>query len=56
MPAAMAAVVSQTKPSVLERGIGENAARKLKDITPDATRALRDMVERKRQGQDGHAR
>jgi hypothetical protein len=56
MPAATAAVVGQTKPSVQERGIGENVAAKMKDITPDATRAVREMIERKRQGQDGHAR
>ena len=36
------------KPSVLERGISENAARKLQDLSPDATRALREMIERKR--------
>jgi hypothetical protein len=42
-------------PSALERGIGENVAAKMKDINPDATRALREMLERKRQGQDGHA-
>jgi hypothetical protein len=44
------------RPSVLERGIGENVAAHMKNITPDATRALREMLERKRQGQDGHAR
>jgi hypothetical protein len=44
------------RPSVLERFVGENVAAKMKDITPDATRALREMLERKRQGQDGHAR
>jgi hypothetical protein len=26
------------------------------DINPDATRAVREMIERKRQGQDVHAR
>ena len=44
------------RPSVFERGIGENAAAKMQQINPDATRALREMIERKRQGQDGHAR
>jgi hypothetical protein len=44
------------KPSALERGIGENVAAKMKQHNPDATRAVREMIERKRQGQDGHAR
>ena len=44
------------QPSVLERGIGANVAAKMKEINPDATRALRDMLERKRAGQDGHSR
>jgi hypothetical protein len=44
------------RPSVLERGIGENVAAKMRQINPDATRAVRDMIERKRQGGDGHAR
>jgi hypothetical protein len=43
------------KPSVLERGIGENAAAKLRQINPDATRALREMIERKEQQGGGHA-
>jgi hypothetical protein len=44
------------KPSVLERGIGENAAAKMRQLNPDATRALRDAIERKQQQGGGHAR
>jgi hypothetical protein len=43
------------KPSVLERGIGENIAAKMKQLNPEATRALRDMIKRKQHG-DGHMR
>jgi hypothetical protein len=43
-------------PTPLARIIGPNAAAHMKNITPDATRAVREMIERKRQGQDGHAR
>jgi hypothetical protein len=43
-------------PSVLERFVGENVAAHMKNITPEATRAVREMIERKRRGQDGHAR
>ena len=43
------------KPSVLERGIGENIAAKLKEINPDAMRPLRPLLERKRQQGGGHA-
>jgi hypothetical protein len=42
-------------PTPLDRIIGANAAAKLRQINPDATRAVRDMIERKRQGGDGHA-
>ena len=44
------------RPSALERGIGRAAGAKLRDFSPDATHAVREMIERKRQGQDGHAR
>jgi hypothetical protein len=44
------------QPTPLARTINANASAKLKDFTPDATRAVREMLERKRQGQDGHAR
>ena len=43
-------------PTPLDRIIGANVAAKMRQINPDATRAVRDMIERKRQGQDGHAR
>jgi hypothetical protein len=56
MPAATAAVVGQTKPSVQERGIGENVAAKLKEINPDAMRPLHPFLERKEQQGGGHAR
>ena len=55
MPAATAAVVGQTKPSVQERDIGKTVAEKLKDINPDAMRPLRPFLERKRH-ESGHAR
>jgi hypothetical protein len=56
MPAATAAVVGRTNPSVLERDIGKTVAAKMKDINPDATRALRDAIDRKRKQGGGHAR
>jgi hypothetical protein len=56
MPAATAAVVGNNKPSVLERGIGENVRAKMRDINPDATKALRDAIARKEQQGGGHAR
>jgi hypothetical protein len=57
MPAATAAVVGNNKPSVLERGIGEsNAAKMRQDIDPSARRAVDEMVERKKQQGGGHAR
>jgi hypothetical protein len=43
------------KPSVLEYGIGANVAAKMKQVNPDATRALRDMLDRKQQQGGGHA-
>ena len=42
-------------PTPLARIIGPHAAAHMKHITPDATRAVREMIERKRQGGDGHA-
>jgi hypothetical protein len=47
---------SEPQPTPLARIIGPHAAAHMKNITPDATRAVREMIERKRQGQDGHAR
>jgi hypothetical protein len=47
---------SEPAPTPLARGIGPNAAAKLKHHNPDATRAVRGVIERKRQGGDGHAR
>jgi hypothetical protein len=55
LPAATAAVVGRTNPSVLERIIPEKVAAKLKEINPDAMRPLRAFLERKRT-QSGHAR
>jgi hypothetical protein len=43
------------KPSVLERGIGENVAAKLKDF-PDQRRKINELVARKKAGGDGHSR
>jgi hypothetical protein len=57
MPAATAAVVGNNKPSVLERNIGETIAAKMRqDVTPDARRAVDEMVVRKEQQGGGHAR
>ena len=47
---------TEPPPTALARIIGPHAAAKMKQHNPDATRAVRDMIERKRQGQDGHAR
>jgi hypothetical protein len=48
---------SEPQPTPLARGgIGPHARAKLRDINPDATRAVRDALERQRQGGDGHAR
>jgi hypothetical protein len=57
MPAATAAVVGQTNPTVLERGSPEKVAARLKDVDPDGTRTrpLRPFLERKRT-QSGHTR
>jgi hypothetical protein len=57
MPAATAAVVGRTNPSVLERDIPSKVAARLKDVDPDGTRTLplRPFLERKRT-QSGHAR
>jgi hypothetical protein len=54
MPVATAAVVGNTKPSVLERNIGETVRAKMTDI-PGA-RAVRDMVDRKERQGGGHSR
>jgi hypothetical protein len=43
-------------PTPLARTINVNTSAKQKNFTPNATRAVREMLERKRQGQDGHAR
>jgi hypothetical protein len=57
MPAATAAVVGQTKPSVQERGIGENVAAKLAETKTfsDQQRRMREHLARKRT-ESGHAR
>jgi hypothetical protein len=47
---------SEPQSTPLARIIGPHVAAKLKQHNPDATRAVREMIERKRQGQDGHAR
>jgi hypothetical protein len=48
---------SEPQPTPLARGgIGPHGAAKLKTLNSDATRALRDALERQRQGGDGHAR
>src|SRR6516165_8182123 len=48
MPAATAAVVGKTNPSVQERNIGETIAAKMRqDINADARRAVDEMIERK---------
>jgi hypothetical protein len=44
------------QPTPLDRIIGANAAAKMKQIHPDARRAVDEMIARKRQGQDGHAK
>ena len=46
---------TEPPPTALARIIGPHAAAKMKHHTPDATRAVREMIERKRQGGDGHA-
>jgi hypothetical protein len=57
LPAATAAVVGQTNPSVQERIIPEKIAARLKDVDPDGTRTrpLRPFLERKKT-ESGHAR
>jgi hypothetical protein len=48
---------SERQPTPLARGgIGPHGAAKLKILNPDATRALRDALERQRQSGGGHAR
>jgi hypothetical protein len=47
---------AEPPPTPLARIIGPHAAAKMKQHNPDATRSLREMIERKRQGGDGHAR
>jgi hypothetical protein len=47
---------SYIKPTPLDRIIGANAAAKLRQINPDARRAVDDMIARKEQQGGGHAR
>jgi hypothetical protein len=47
---------SEPQPTPLARGIGPHAAAKMKQHNPDATRAVRGMIERKQRGGDGHSR
>ena len=45
------------RPGVLERGgISSLARAKMRDINPDATKAVRDTLSRQQRGGDGHAR
>jgi len=46
---------SEPPPTPLARIIGPHAAAKMKHHNPDATRAVRDMIDRKRRGGDGHS-
>jgi len=46
---------SEPQATPLATIIGPNAAAKMKQHNPDATRAVCEMIERKRQGHDGHA-
>jgi hypothetical protein len=55
MPAATAAVVGKTNPSVQERGIGETVAAKLREDHPEQNKRIRTHLERKR-SESGHAR
>jgi hypothetical protein len=55
MPAATAAVVGQTKPSVQERGIGETVAAKLREHHPEQNKRMGEHLARKRT-ESGHAR
>jgi hypothetical protein len=55
MPAATAAVVGRTKPSLQERGIGENVAKKLREHHPEQNRRMREHL-RLKQTHSGHAR
>ena len=55
MPAATAAVVGRTKPSVQERGIGETVAAKLREDHPEQNKCMREHLARKRT-ESGHAR
>ena len=47
---------SPERPDPLARGINVNAGAKLRQLNPDAVRAVSDMLERKQRGGDGHAR
>jgi hypothetical protein len=47
---------SEPQPTPLARIIGPHAAAKMKQHNPDATKALRDAIDRKRQQGGGHAR
>jgi hypothetical protein len=55
MPAATAAVVGRTNPSVQERGIGETVAAKLRADHPEQHKRMREHLVRKRT-ESGHAR
>jgi hypothetical protein len=54
MPAATAAVVGKTNPSVQERNIGETVAAKLREDHPEQNKRMREHLERKRH-ESGHA-
>jgi len=55
MPAATAAVVGQTTPSVQEHGLGANIAAKLRAHHPEQARRIEEVAHRKRL-HAGHAR
>jgi hypothetical protein len=47
---------SEPQPDPLARGINVNANAKLRQLNRDATKNVRDMIDRKRRGGDGHSR
>jgi hypothetical protein len=55
MPAATAAVVGRTNPSVQERSIGANVRAKLREDHPEQDKRVREHLARKRH-ESGHAR
>jgi hypothetical protein len=55
MPAATAAVVGKTNPSVQERDIGENVAAKLRESFPEQRQKFREHLALKKE-YSGHAR